>query len=167
MEAPFRMQPKTLVRFKLNGRDICLSVSPAKPLLWVLRDDLGLTGAKPGCEAGECGACTVLIDGDPVTSCLVMAAQVDGHEVTTIEGLVGINGLDVVQEAFVKVGAPQCGYCTPGIIISVKSLLERIPNPTPDQILTHLAGNLCRCGSYQRIVEAVLKVAKKGEPESS
>jgi aerobic-type carbon monoxide dehydrogenase small subunit (CoxS/CutS family) len=151
---------KKSVRFRLNGEQVSVVVSPAKPLLWVLRDDLGLTGAKPGCEEGECGACTVLVDGDAVNSCLMMAVQVDGREVTTIEGLASEVGLDVMQQAFVKAGAPQCGYCIPGVIMSAKSLLERIPNPTPIQISTYIAGNLCRCGNYPRIVQAVLEAAR-------
>jgi len=151
---------KKIVKFVLNGEQVSVLVSPAKPLLWVLRNDFGLTGAKPGCEEGECGACTVLVDGNAVASCLMMAAQVDGHEVTTVEGLVSEGGLGAVQEAFVKVGAPQCGYCMPGVIMSTKALLERIPNPTADQISRYLAGNICRCGNYPRIVQAVVEAAK-------
>ena len=152
---------KKLVKFKLNGEQTSVLISPAKPLLWMLRDEFNLTGAKPGCEAGECGACTVLVDGKPVTSCLMMAIQVDGHDVTTIEGLIrSEDELDLVQEAFVEAGAPQCGYCMPGVIMSAKSLLERTHDPTPDQISAHLAGNICRCGNYQRIFQAVLKAAK-------
>lgn len=155
--------PKKLVRFRLNGEQVSLLVSPAKPLLWVLRDDLGLTGAKPGCEEGECGACTVLVDGEAVISCLMMAVQVEGRDVKTIEGLASGDGLDIMQQAFVSAGAPQCGYCMPGVIMSAKSLLERIPNPTPDQISAYLAGNLCRCGNYQRIVQAVVQAAQNAK----
>jgi len=154
---------KKLVKFRLNSDQVSVVVSPAKPLLWVLRDDLGLTGAKPGCEEGECGACTVLVDGDAVNSCLMMAVQVDGRDVTTIEGLATEEGLDVMQQAFVEVGAPQCGYCMPGVIMSAKSLLARIPNPTANEISTYLAGNLCRCGNYQRIVQAVVQAAQNAK----
>jgi carbon-monoxide dehydrogenase small subunit len=155
---------KKLVKFKLNGEQASVLISPAKPLLWMLRDDFNLTGAKPGCEAGECGACTVLVDGKPVTSCLMMAIQVDGHEVTTIEGLTrSEDELDLMQQAFVEAGAPQCGYCMPGVIMSAKSLLERIKNPTLGQITAHLAGNICRCGNYQRIFQAVLRAAQKAK----
>jgi len=155
--------PKKLVKFRLNGEQVSVVVSPAKPLLWVLRDDLGLTGAKPGCEEGECGACTVLVDGDAVNSCLMMAVQVNGRDVTTIEGLATEEGLDIMQQAFVEVGAPQCGYCMPGVIMSAKSLLTRIPNPTANQISAYLAGNVCRCGNYQRIVQAVVLAAQNAK----
>ena len=156
---------KKLVKFKLNGEQASALISPAKPLLWMLRDDFNLTGAKPGCEAGECGACTVLVDGKPVTSCLMMAIQVDGREVTTIEGLTrSADELDFMQQAFVEAGAPQCGYCMPGMIMSAKSLLETIQNPTREQITAHLAGNICRCGNYQRIFQAVLRAARKAAP---
>jgi carbon-monoxide dehydrogenase small subunit len=156
---------KKLVKFKLNGEQASILISPAKPLLWMLRDDFNLTGAKPGCEAGECGACTVLVDGQPVTSCLMMAVQVDGHDVTTIEGLTRTEDeLDLMQQAFVEAGAPQCGYCMPGMILSAKSLIEKIQNPTREQIITHLAGNICRCGNYQRIFQAVLRAAQKSSP---
>ena len=155
---------KKLVKFKLNGQQTSALISPAKPLLWMLRDEFSLTGAKPGCEAGECGACTVLVDGKPVTSCLMMAIQVDGHEVTTIEGLSrSEDELDIMQQAFVDVGAPQCGYCMPGVIMSAKSLLEKIKDPTLEQITAHLAGNICRCGNYQRIFQAVLRAAQKAK----
>lgn len=155
---------KKLVKFRLNGEQVSALISPAKPLLWMLRDEFNLTGAKPGCEAGECGACTVLVDGKPVTSCLMMSAQVDGHEVTTIEGLIRAEDeLDVVQEAFVKTGAPQCGYCMPGVIMSAKYLLDKIKDPTPDQISAHLAGNICRCGNYPRIFQAILRAAQKAK----
>ena len=154
---------KKNVKFKLNGEKVSVVVSPAKPLLWTLRDDLGLTGAKPGCEEGECGACTVLVDGAPVNSCLMMAVQVDGRDVTTIEGLIGDDGMDVVQQAFVRVGAPQCGYCMPGVVMTTKSLLEKIPDPSPSQISEYLAGNICRCGNYPRIVEAVVEAVRDGK----
>jgi len=154
---------KKTVRFVLNGEHVSVLVSPAKPLLWVLRNDFGLTGAKPGCEEGECGACTILVDGNAVASCLMMVAQAEGHDVTTVEGLVTQDGLDIVQQAFVKVGAPQCGYCMPGVIMSAKALLERIPNPTTHQITRHLAGNICRCGNYPRIVQAVVEAAKNSQ----
>ena len=145
----------------MNGNDVTVTAAPGKPLLWVLRDDLNLTGAKPGCETGECGACTVLVDGEPVNSCLMFAAQADGRKVTTIEGLIGAEGLDPVLEAFVEVGASQCGYCIPGIVMSAKGLLAKNPYPSLDQIKAALAGNICRCGHYSKILEAVQRAAEK------
>jgi carbon-monoxide dehydrogenase small subunit len=128
-------------------------------LLYVLRERLGLPGSKNACEQGECGSCTVYLDGTAVTSCLVAAGQVEGREVVTVEGLSGGEGLDPVQDAFVRAGAVQCGFCTPGLIVTVHDLLQRTPEPTDPQIREALAGNLCRCTGYQRIVESVRAAA--------
>jgi len=141
----------------LNGKRKRLDVHPLKRLLDALREDCGLTGTKEGCGEGECGACTVLVDGAPVNSCLVPAAHVDGARVTTIEGLGGRHPL---QRAFVEHGGAQCGICTPGMLMAAVSLLERVPEPTETDVRAALAGNLCRCTGYTRIFEAVLAAAR-------
>ena len=134
-------------------------IRPDASLLDVLRDDFGLTGTKWGCKTGDCGACTVLVDGEPVLSCLQLAEQVNGRAVTTIEGL-GLNGdLGDVQAAFVRNGAAQCGFCTPGMIVAAEALLRHNPSPTEVEVREALAGNLCRCTGYNKIVDAVLEVA--------
>ncbi len=150
---------KVTVRLKVNGDDYEVFVSPHKTLLDVLRDDLEMTGAKKGCGSGECGACTVLLEGRSVNSCLLLAVQAQGSEVTTIEGLAKDNQLDPIQEAFVQRGAIQCGYCSPGVILTAKSLLETNPHPTEGEIRRAISGNLCRCTGYQKIVEAILAAA--------
>ncbi len=132
-----------------------LEIPAHRTLLDVIREDLGFTGTKQGCGNGECGACTVLLDGDPVNACLVLALQADGKSVTTIEGLSKGGKLDAIQEAFIAKGAIQCGFCTPGMVLSVKALLDRNPHPGPLQIREALTGNFCRCTGYQKIVEAV------------
>jgi len=129
-------------------------------LLTFLREQLGLTGAKCGCETGECGACTVLMNGDPVNSCLVLAAEADGAEVVTIEGLSADGRMDPLQEAFIEHTGTQCGFCTPGILISARALLDRNPDPSEDEIKEALRGNLCRCTGYVRIIDAVKAAAK-------
>jgi aerobic-type carbon monoxide dehydrogenase small subunit (CoxS/CutS family) len=142
----------------VNGRDVTAEVPADRTLLRFLRDDMGLTGTKEGCAEGECGACTVLLDGEAVCSCLVLAAQAQGRAVVTIEGLARPGGeLDPVQQAFVDTGAVQCGFCTPGAILAAKSLLSRTPTPTRDEIRRALGGNLCRCTGYTAIVEAVAR----------
>ena len=142
--------------FYLNGRPVTLHVDPARNLLDVLRDELGLTGTKQGCDCeGECGACTVLLDGRPVRSCLTPVGRVAGRHVLTIEGLGDPDHLHPLQAAFIETGAVQCGYCTPGMILAAKALLDREPNPTREQIVEALAGNLCRCTGYSRILTAV------------
>ncbi|MEW5826767.1 MAG: (2Fe-2S)-binding protein [Candidatus Bipolaricaulota bacterium] len=143
------------VSFQLNGRNTTLDVDPASRLLDVVRDDLGLTGTKEGCGEGECGACTVLLDGRPVNSCLIPAPHVDGHDVVTVEGLGGSATLHPIQSAFVDAGAVQCGFCTPGFIMSTAALLLDHPSPTDEEILTALEGNLCRCTGYAKILKAV------------
>ena len=153
---------KHKIRFTINGEVKEIEVEPNKTLLKMLREDLDLIGAKEGCGTGECGACTVLVDDEPVNSCLMLAVEADGKEILTIEGLSdGIN-LDSIQESFLKHNAIQCGYCTPGMVMSAKALLSRNPRPTEEDVKEALAGNLCRCTGYQRIINAVLDVAKKG-----
>lgn len=147
------------VTFTLNGKQVTVKAPAAKSLLRTLREDLGITSVKPGCEAGECGACTVLMDGKAVTSCLVMISQVEGHQIVTAEGLVKDGRLDPLQEAFVDEGASQCGYCTPGFIMSAKGLLLEKPNPNENEILEAIGGNICRCGAYPRIISAIKKVS--------
>jgi aerobic-type carbon monoxide dehydrogenase small subunit (CoxS/CutS family) len=143
----------------VNGEEHRLEVLAHRTLLQVLRDDLGLTGTKDGCSEGDCGACTVIMDGRAVNSCLVLAPQADGCRIETIEGL-SRKGPHPLQKAFVKEGAIQCGYCTPGLIMSAKALLDENPSPTREEIKRALAGNLCRCTGYVKIVEAVLEAAE-------
>jgi len=135
-------------------------VQPAKTLLEVLREDLQLTGTKHGCELGECGACAVLVDGQPILSCLVLAAECDGRTITTVEGLTENGRLHALQEAFADLGSAQCGYCTPAILLTAKALLDEEPHPSRDRIREALSGNLCRCTGYLQIVEAVEAAAK-------
>jgi carbon-monoxide dehydrogenase small subunit len=134
-------------------------VWPGESLLYVLRERLGLPGSKNACEQGECGSCTVYLDGTPVCSCLVAAGQAAGREVTTVEGLADGDDLDPVQRAFVECGAVQCGFCTPGLVVSTHDLLERHPSPTDPEIREALAGNLCRCTGYEKILDAVRAAA--------
>ena len=153
---------KHKISFVINGDAKEIEIESNRTLLKMLREDLDLIGAKEGCGAGECGACTVLVDNKPVNSCLMLAVEADGKEILTIEGLSdGIN-LDPLQESFIKHNALQCGYCTPGMVMSAKALLNRNSHPTEEDVKEALAGNLCRCTGYQRIVDAVLDVARKG-----
>ena len=156
------------VRLKLqvNGEAHEAVVAGYKTLLEALREDLGLTGTKHGCELGECGACTVLLDGEPVLSCLVLALECEGRSVQTIEGIARGPELHPLQAAFADFGGSQCGYCTPGVIMTAKALLECNPNPTTQEIKEATAGNLCRCTGYQQIVEAVEDAAAKLREES-
>jgi aerobic carbon-monoxide dehydrogenase small subunit len=148
------------IRFRVNGRDAAVHVHPMARLLDVLRQDLRLTGTKEGCGEGECGACSVLINGELVNSCLTPALQAKGADITTIEGVaVDDTHLHAVQQAFIDHGGAQCGICTPGMILAARNLLERHPQPTQEQIRTGLAGNLCRCTGYMRIFEAVVRAA--------
>jgi len=151
---------KKLITLNVNGREYELAVAPERTLTQALRDDLGLPGTKEGCGVGDCGACTVIMDGKPVNSCLILAVQAAGSEITTIEGIATADGLHPIQEAFVELGAIQCGFCTPGMILSAKSLLDANPQPTESEIREALSGNLCRCTGYQKIVEAVQDAAK-------
>jgi aerobic-type carbon monoxide dehydrogenase small subunit (CoxS/CutS family) len=150
------------IHFTVNGRHVSVLTYPAKPLLDVLRDDLNLTGSKECCGKGECGSCSVIIDGEVVCSCLVLVGQVEGQEITTIEGIGTVDNMDPLQEAFVEEGATQCGYCTPGIIVAARAYLDSIDHiPTHDEIKYALAGNLCRCTGYTKIIQAVVKAAEK------
>lgn len=153
------MSQTVSVSFTVNGRPVSISVAPHRLLLEVLRDQLGLKGAKGGCYEGGCGACTVLLDGRPVRSCLMYGVQADGSEITTIEGLGDPYQLGPIQEAFVQHGATQCGFCTPGIILMTKALLNENSSPTQEQIREWLAGNICRCTGYLQIIEAVQSLA--------
>lgn len=146
---------KIKISFVLNDENVSIEVDPRKRLLDILREDFMLTGVKEGCSEGECGACTVIIDGKAVTSCLLLAPQVNGRRVTTIEGLKKNGELHPLQEAFIKAGAVQCGFCTPGMILAAKALLDKNPNPSREEIKTSISGNLCRCTGYKKIVEAV------------
>jgi len=154
------------IKIKVNGCNFTVSVKPTDILVDVLRDKLGLTGTKKSCGLGDCGACTVLLDGKAVNSCLMLAADVQGREITTIEGLEREDGtLHPLQEAFIENAAIQCGFCTPGMLLSAKSLLDEIPNPTEEEVRQALSGNLCRCTGYAKIVQAVLDVSgKKSSP---
>lgn len=150
------------ITFTVNGKPQKVHVKPSWTLASVLREQLGLLGTKIGCGEGECGACTVLMNGKTVTSCLVLAVQADGAEIITIEGLENTDGtLHPVQEAFVEAGAVQCGYCTPGMVMSTIALLEKHPEPTEEEVREGLTGNLCRCTGYQKIFEAVQIASKK------
>ena len=148
------------IRFTVNGKVRQLETEPERPLLEVLREDLGLTGTKYGCGEGQCGACTVLLDGTPVLSCITKVQAVRERGVTTIEGLAGDRALHPVQQAFVEEGAVQCGYCTPGMILQTVALLARHPQPGDAQIVEALNGNLCRCNDYHRIQAAVRRAAE-------
>ncbi|HLB29550.1 MAG TPA: (2Fe-2S)-binding protein [Dehalococcoidia bacterium] len=154
---------KVLVSLNVNGEPQEVAVPVHKTLLEVLREELGLTGTKHGCELGECGACTVLLDGKPVLSCLVLPVEVQGREITTIEGLAPAGGLHPLQESFAALGAAQCGYCTPGMLMTAKALLDRNASPSQQQIKEALSGNLCRCTGYIKIIEAVeMAAARQG-----
>jgi len=152
---PAESQRTARIRIVLNGEEVDVSFAPYKTLLEVLREDLNHMGTKHGCELGECGACSVLLDGEPVLSCLVLALECDGRDVVTIEGLASDGELHPLQEAFAKLGGSQCGYCTPGMIITAKALLDRVPHPSHDQIREALSGNLCRCTGYLQIFDSV------------
>lgn len=153
---------KIPISLTVNGDKYDVMVSPLSKLVDVLRDDLLITGPKKGCAEGECGACTVIMDGKPVSSCLVLAPQADGKEITTIEGLEHEDGtLDPIQEEFMNSAAIQCGYCSPGMMIMSKALLMVNPHPTEEEVRDALSGNLCRCTGYQQIVDAVMAAAEK------
>ena len=162
---PVESQKTSQIRLTLNGEQLDVSFAPYKTLLEVLREDLGHTGTKHGCELGECGACAVLLDGKPVLSCLVLALECAEREVLTVEGLAEDGKLHPLQDAFADLGAAQCGYCTPAILVTAKSLLDVNPHPSRDQIRVALSGTLCRCTGYLQIFEAVeaamLKIAEQ------
>jgi aerobic-type carbon monoxide dehydrogenase small subunit (CoxS/CutS family) len=149
------------VSWTLNGKPVRLETDEKRTLLWVLRTDLGLTGTKYGCGAGLCGSCTVVVDGKPVRSCRTTLAEVEGKQVTTIEGLAKDGKLHPIQQAFVDHGGFQCGYCTPGMIMNAYGLLLADPRPSREKVLDAMEGNLCRCGAYKRILEAIESVARK------
>jgi aerobic carbon-monoxide dehydrogenase small subunit len=151
---------KHLIRLTVNDRVHEIAVEPSTTLVDLLRYDLGLTGTKKGCDLGDCGACTVLMDGKAVNSCLVLAVQANGRTVQTIEGLETAEGLHPLQQAFVEKGAIQCGFCTSGMILSAKELLDRMPHPQEPEIRRAVSGNLCRCTGYQKIIEAIKDVAR-------
>jgi len=144
------------MRFTLNGRPVSVDVSGSRRLLDVLREDLGATGTKEGCGEGECGACSVLINGEVVDSCLIAAGQVEGCEITTVEGLAKGGELSALQRAFIERGAAQCGICTPGMLLAAHVLLQEKQRPTADEVRVGLAGNLCRCTGYTKIIDAVV-----------
>jgi len=148
------------VKLRVNGRTHRLLAEPRWTLLFVLRERLGLTGTKVGCDRGECGACTVLIDGQPRYACMTLALEAEGHEITTLEGLMRGEELGPVQQAFLEEDAFQCGYCTPGQIMAAEGLLRRTPEPTPAQVREGMSGNLCRCGAYSHILKAVKKASE-------
>jgi carbon-monoxide dehydrogenase small subunit len=153
---------KRIVRFRVNGEQTTVHVEPTKTLLDVLREDLFLTGTKRGCDSGECGACTVLLNGQAMHSCLILAAELDGKDVLTIEGLSrDRKELHPLQKAFIEKGAVQCGFCTPGLIMTAKALLDENPNPTEEEVRYGVSGNLCRCTGYSKIVEAILTAGEE------
>lgn len=147
------------IQLKVNGKDYELEVKPSATLLETLREDLGLTGTKEGCGVGECGACTVILDGEAVNACLVLTTEINGKSVQTIEGLADGGKLHPIQQAFVEVGGMQCGFCTPGMVLSTKVLLDRNPCPTDEEIRKGLEGNFCRCTGYTKIIESVKAAA--------
>lgn len=149
------------IRFKLNGKTTVITTDPYQTLLWVLRNQLGLTGTKYGCGNGFCGACTVLIDREPVRSCMLPVGEIAGREVVTIEGLANGERLHPVQKAFIEYDALQCGFCTPGMIMTVAGLLIKNPSPSRQEIIDSLEDNLCRCGAHPRIIDAVETAAKE------
>ena len=152
---------KKVISLKVNGSERTVEVEPRTTLLEVVREQFYLTGAKLGCDIQVCGSCTLLVNGKPVSACSVLAVDTDGCEVLTIEGLGKKNALHPLQEAFMEFGALQCGYCTSGFILTAKALLDEIPRPTDKQIRDYLAGNFCRCGCYQEIMQAIRNVAKR------
>lgn len=156
---------KRLIKFILNGKPVELEVEPELLFVDLLRERLGLTGTKVGCGEGDCGACTVLVDGKNMNSCLMLAVKADGHDIVTVEGLGDYDKLHPLQEAFIAEGAVQCGFCTPGMLLSAKSLLDVNPQPKREEIAKHISGNLCRCTGYTKIVNAIEKVACQGGGE--
>jgi carbon-monoxide dehydrogenase small subunit len=153
---------KRIINVTINGELRELAVEPYRTLLDALRHEAGLTGTKKGCDVGDCGACTVILDGRPVNSCLVLAVEVEGSDIETIEGLLGRDGaLHPLQENFLRLGAAQCGFCTPGMIISAKALLDENPHPSEEEVRFAIAGNICRCTGFTKIVEAIMKTAQQ------
>jgi carbon-monoxide dehydrogenase small subunit len=155
------------VKVTVNGKERTASVPPETTLLSMLRQNLNLTGAKLGCDVGDCGACTVLVDGEPVNACLMLAAQADGRDIVTIEGLSDFQSLSPLQEMFELFSSFQCGFCAPGMIISAKALLDRNPSPTVAQVREALSGNLCRCTGYTKIIDAVMEIGSRAAKAKS
>jgi carbon-monoxide dehydrogenase small subunit len=155
------MSPRGLVELVVNGEHHGVAIEQQRTLLEVLREDLDLTGTKHGCELGECGACTVLVDGEPHLSCLTLAVEAEGHEITTVEGLASADGLHPLQDAFADLSAAQCGYCSPGMLLTAKALLDSNPSPTLAETKQALSGNLCRCTGYAKILEAIALAATR------
>lgn len=151
------------ITFVLNGAETIVEVPADRRVVDLLREDLGLTGTKESCGAGDCGACTVLVDGESRLSCLMLAAQLEGRNITTIEGFESEQGIHTIQDAFVEHGAVQCGFCIPGMVLAAADLLQRIPHPTRSEIRTGLSGNLCRCTGYQKIVDAVENASRRDD----
>ena len=147
------------IDFTINNEAVSMMVMPHWTLSYMLREELGLTGTKEGCGEGECGSCTVLVEGEPVNSCLLLAVEVDRKQIFTIEGLASEGKLHPLQQAFIEKGAIQCGYCTPGMVMTAKALLSKDPNPTAENIKTAMSGNLCRCTGYAKILEAIQQAA--------
>ena len=147
---------KHKIRLTINGEIYELLVEPYQTLLDIIRNDIGLTGTKKGCDLGDCGSCTIILDGKPVNSCLILGVEVDGSEILTIEGLRQGEELHPIQKAFVNFGAIQCGFCSPGMIMSAKALLDMCPNPTEEQVKMAISGNLCRCTGYRNIIKAIM-----------
>ena len=152
---------KMRIRFRVNKKDVALDVEPDETALFAIRERLGLKGAKEGCGIGECGACTIMVDGKAVNSCLMLAAQLHDREVMTVEGLEAFHGLHPLQQAFLEHHAVQCGFCTPGLLMSALALLEQNPRPSREEILEGVAGNLCRCTGYEQIVAAIEDAAER------
>ena len=156
-----------IITITVNGETRAASVPPETTLLRLLRDNFNLTGAKLGCDVGDCGACTVIVDGKPVNACLMLAGQADGRDVLTIEGLASMDRLHPIQKAFEDHASLQCGFCGPGVILSAKALLDEIPDPTAQQIRDALAGNLCRCTGYTKMIDAIQAAARKSADEAA
>ena len=154
-----------MVNFELNGADVSVEAPATLTLVDMLRVELGVTSVKKGCEQGECGACTVLVDGYPMTSCLILAPQVEGHHVTTVEGLADNPLMKELREAFMENGAVQCGFCTPGVLLSAYALLRDNRHPSEDEVKTAIEGNICRCTGYVKIIEAILDAAERIAPD--
>ncbi len=156
--------PELIVKLVVNDRPYRVVVAPQTTLLQLIRDHLGLTGTKEGCGKGQCGACTVLMDGQPVNSCLILAVQAQGQRIVTIEGLEQDGELDPVQQAFIDEGAVQCGFCTPGMVLSARALLDRLPHPDEGQIKEAISGHLCRCTGYSAILRAIRRAGEGNKP---
>jgi len=155
-----------IVSFKLSGREVEVMVRPMTTLQSVLRDQLGHTAVKEGCRQGGCGSCTVLVDGEPMMSCLLPVEDIAGRSVTSVEGITPAEGLHPIQQAFLEANGYQCGYCTPGMVVITKALLDHNPSPTRDEIIDALSGNVCRCTGYQPIIEAIAMAAQGREQEA-